>query len=475
LKIQQLIPYKFSFFLGIPVLIFLTLQLLGFDGLYGQDSYEYLRYTKAIQQYIISGIHPGTFYWPVLYPFTGSLLGFGNSALGLHFLACISITISAIYLFKTLQLLYPKNTNTNFYYIFTFGLLSPYFLKSGLVVMSEMMATMCIVLMFYHFLKSYHRQTSFILVFFFATCALMTRYATLVITFPVILTSLYFIFKKRIFKDLIIGGILSSLVCIPFIILQWDNLFGGTSNYFLNSWSPEYYLKSNYITVDGIQSYRFPNLIFVLYVFIHPGFIFIGLLLAFFTTIKNKISFSFSQNIFAISIGFYLLFLAGIPFQNIRVLGLIFPIVLLFFYPAFIEFIQLKWLQKYITAITITTIIVQLVFFGGTFKNVYKRTLFEKEMCATITPYQGNTLYGFDYDIAIKGRGLIFDFKNMYEILYDDFKINDLVLFNPTKLAKQWKGKNPIKNWNRIEQSYQLKVLEKFKDGWYLYQITSKK
>lgn len=466
-----------SYFLGVPILFFLATQLIGFDGLYGQDSYEYLRYANAIQNYITEGKHPGPFYWPVLYPLLGSLFGllFGNIATGMQLVTCLSFGIGCLYVFKILQLLYPKKNLLNLTYVSLFGLLSPYFLKAGLVVMSDVTASMFVILMFYHFLNSYYKKTSLTLVFFFATCALMTRYATLMITIPVILSSIYFVFKEKGFKNFLIGTIISIAVCIPFIILQWDNIFEGTSNYFLNSWSLTYFLKSNYITIDGIQSYRYPNLIFVLYVFIHPGFIFIGFILACFAIKKRNMLFSFSQNIFAISIGIYLLFLAGIPFQNIRVLGLIFPITLLFLYPAYIEFIQLNWLQKYISTITIATIIIQLVFFVGTFKNVYHRTLFEKEICATIAPYQGNTLYGFDYDIAIKGRGLDFCFKNMYKTLYNDFKINDLVLFNPSQLTKQWKGKKPIENWNRIEQSYQLNVLEKFKDGWNLYQINSKK
>ena len=92
-----------------------------------------------------------------------------------------------------------------------------------------------------------------------------------------------------------------------------------------------------------------------------------------------------------------------------------------------------------------------------------------------MTPYQGSTLYGFDYDVALEGRGLDFIYKNMYDEFYDDFKVNDLVLFKPPIVAKQWEGKNPMKNWNRLEQSYQLDIIKTFDDGWNLYQIIAKK
>ena len=129
--------------------------------------------------------------------------------------------------------------------------------------------------------------------------------------------------------------------------------------------------------------------------------------------------------------------------------------------------------SKYTSFLAIVAILAQLGFWAYTFKNVYKRTLLEKEICQVLVPYEGRTLYGFDYDVAVEGRGLNFTYKNMYDAFYDDFKTNDLVLFNPIKVAKQWEGKNPMKNWHRIEQSYQLRVLKSFDDGWNLYQITT--
>jgi hypothetical protein len=52
----------------IPFLLMLILRIVGFDGLYGQDSYEYLRYATAIHYYRPDGSHPGIYFWPVLFP-----------------------------------------------------------------------------------------------------------------------------------------------------------------------------------------------------------------------------------------------------------------------------------------------------------------------------------------------------------------------------------------------------------------------
>ncbi|MBQ4821773.1 glycosyltransferase family 39 protein [Aquimarina sp. MMG016] len=476
MKILYLITHKYSPYLGIPLIFLLVLKFIGFDGLYGQDSYEYLRYSKAIQIYLEGGQHPGSFYWPVLYPFLGSLFGyvFGNIAFGLHFLTVISFSISLIYLYKTIQLLYPEKSSSVFYYVLIFGLFSPYFLKSGLVVMSDILASMFVMLTYYYFFKSYQKKNSFASVFIFATCALMTRYATLVITLPVILYITYLVIKRQNFTDIFIGVFFSILICIPFIILQNDNLYEGTSNYFLNSWSFATYFSSSYETVDGLQTYRFPNLIFVLYILTHPGFIFIGILLIVFTLKTSINGFSHLQKVVLIPIIMYLAFLAGIPFQNIRILGLLFPLVLLFFYPAFIELTSIKLITQYKQVLGRTCIIIQLLMWSYTFNNVFKRTLFEKQLANSMSFYQGNTLYGFDFDVSLQGRGLDFKYQNMYNDLYVDYKENELVLFNPTLFTKQWEGENPMKNWEYIKQFYNLKTLENFDNGWSLYQIKEK-
>lgn len=60
----------------ILVLFILIHLILDFDGLYGQDSYEYLRYTKALHFYFKTGIPPGDYFWPLFYPIIGSIFSF---------------------------------------------------------------------------------------------------------------------------------------------------------------------------------------------------------------------------------------------------------------------------------------------------------------------------------------------------------------------------------------------------------------
>ena len=72
----------FKYLAGIPLWIVLPVLLLignllaGFNGLYGQDSFEYLRYSRALHHYLSAGVLPGPFHWPLFYPLSGALLSF---------------------------------------------------------------------------------------------------------------------------------------------------------------------------------------------------------------------------------------------------------------------------------------------------------------------------------------------------------------------------------------------------------------
>lgn len=450
----------------------LTLRVFGFDGLYGQDAYEYLRYSNSITRYLTDGAHPGSFFWPVLYPTLGSLIGFvfGGSINALQLISVSSFSLSCIYTLKSIKVLYPNSKNS-FLYILVFGLFSPFLLKMGMIVMSDALAMLFVVMSFYFFFKSYTKDTSLVPIFVFATCALMTRYASVIITFPILMYSLYLVYKRRALTSFGFALLLSCTMSIPFIIFQWDVWFSATSNYFLNEWSVTHFIKSSFATQDGFTSYMLPNLIYTFYVFFHPGFIFIGGILTIIILKDYKSLFIFHQKLLLFCSAVYILFLAGIPFQNPRILGLVFPLILVILFPAFEKFWQYRFIKQFLVLTTIISIGLQLIFFSLTFKPIFKRNIIEKELTAMVKPYQGNTLYSFDVDLAIKGRGLDFQFKNMYLEKYTSFQKNDLILFDSNRYKTQWKDKTPMQNWEFIKENYTLKTIESHPDGWTLHQI----
>ena len=104
-----------------------------------------------------------------------------------------------------------------------------------------------------------------------------------------------------------------------------------------------------------------------------------------------------------------------------------------------------------------------------------ERNYLERYITSKLKSHQNRRLYSFDIDIALQGRGLVFDYKNLWKEEYKVFPDKTLVLFHPTKFKKQWKGKKPIINWDNLITNYNLKVIQNLPEGWVLYEVISKK
>ena len=91
----------YSWYIVLPILVLLTARVFfRIDGLYGQDAYEYLRFTKSITEFWHGGVHPYDFFWPIVYPFIGSIFTFvfQDDALSLQLVSIFSLTGCLIYL-----------------------------------------------------------------------------------------------------------------------------------------------------------------------------------------------------------------------------------------------------------------------------------------------------------------------------------------------------------------------------------------
>ena len=164
--------------------------------------------------------------------------------------------------------------------------------------------------------------------------------------------------------------------------------------------------------------------------------------------------------------------LKGIHYKNFYTL---FPLVIVFLFRGFYEITKLNVIHSFRNTLAYLCILVQITLCIYAFKTIFKRTFFEKNLVTKLHPYQGKKLYCFEYTNALKYRGLNFEYRSLFSNLYDDFKESDLVFFNPEGLVKQWEGKKPMNNWNRVNSQYHLHVLESFDGGWKLYQVTNNK
>ena len=462
--------------MGIPILLLLIIRSIGFDGLYGQDAYEYLRYTRALSSFMQEGISPRDYFWPIYYPLLGAILTYitSNTTLILQLISILSMGVATIYVYNIILLIYTKKRDA-FIYAFIFFLCSPMVFKMGLLVMSDMLAMVFIVLCFYHSLNYIrdHFLKSLYLGFIFGVCAIMTRYASFVLLLPLALYIFYILITRRrhLFHCIFLVVLLSILIS-PHLYIKGHNSFSFIEHNALSKWSVLNFFKNSFITDQGYTAYRFPNIIYAFSNLFHPRYFIIGsILLPIFLLKKVYVK---SQFILIVSIIFYSFFIAGIDTQNPRFLLLSFPLILIVIFPAFVfllEKISSKKI-KYISASLL--IILQLVISIKGMNPILERNTLEKQVAKQIESYQKNTLYSFDIDIAMQGRDLDFNYKNLWIEAYQEFEEQALVLFHPTKFNKQWEDKNPMLNWHKIQKKYQLKILEECYGGWKLYQIHSK-
>jgi hypothetical protein len=240
----------------------------------------------------------------------------------------------------------------------------------------------------------------------------------------------------------------------------------------LTKWSFNNFFSHSFITRQGYVNYRFPNIIYVFSYLYHPRYFIFGialLVVLFWKRKQLKL-----KLIVAVSLLLYSLFLAGIDTQNPRFLLLIFPLALLFLFPAF-DFLYQKmapYQGKYIVLMAL--FLFQITLSVKSMEVIWKRNFLERAMAQQLKDYESATLYSFDIDIAMKGRGLDFNYKNLWEKTYETFETGALLLFHPTKFEKQWKDKNPMINWKQLQENYDLQILEIGVDGWMLYRLNTK-
>lgn len=460
--------------LGFPMVLWVVFYfVLDFDGLYGQDAYEYLRYTNALHDFVLSGKNPGDYFWPLYYPIFGAAFSFitQNTALSLLLVSVFSLSLSAFYLHKIIQALFPE-TKYPILYVILFYILSPYVLKHGMLVMSDMLATCFVVVTLYHFIifKQRYIIKHFYFLTFFSVLAVMTRYATAILILPFIgLATIQFLKQKKHLVHYVLLTFTIALLLAPHFLVRHANYTGFLSHQWLQDWSLINFTKSDFTTVDGLSFNALPNIFYAFSNVFHPRYVFLGLFFIPFLFLKKQ-GFKHRQTI-GISIILYTLFLAGIPFQNNRFLLLSFPLIIIYFYPVFTHLISFKFIRKTLFVGLFFTITIQGFLVNRAFKHVIERNRLEKDIVEILKPYQKQRLYSFDMDIAIKGRSLNFDYRNLWKKAYTDYQAGDLLLFHPTKFEKQWQGKNPMLNWDYINTYHQLKVIKACPEGWNLYKI----
>ncbi len=476
--VNRLSEYKLYWLLFALIICFTFIT--DFNGLYGQDSYEYLRFTNALIEFAKHGIDPGKSYWPVMYQFFGAILSIVfKTEFGLQLVSIISLLLSGVYLEKILKALYKNEAQIARWFVFVFFLFSPYPLRSSITIMSDSLCLFFITASSYYFIKYAEEKRDKIFVAFIvcATAAICTRYVALVVIVIPAIFVMYYFAKRFNFKVYMLAGVGIVLVLMPYILIHKDTPLDFLHHELLQGWSFKNIFMSNFDTADGHASHTFPNIAYCLFNLVHPAFCFAGILFLIvgIKSIRNK-SDSSVQWIFVASLLLYALFLAGIPFQNLRFLILSFPFVLILFFPAFSKIYHFlkKAKPMLIIPILILCLVIQSGLFARVFIPFYHDNKTEKKISNEVIKQAPATLYTFSIDAAVRYYGFKGKIVNMWEVKLDTLPITiekAQVLFNQKQFKDVWMNKNPMLNWEYLKTKYQLIKVEDLPDDWELYSI----
>ena len=468
-------------FLGLIIFLSLSVSIIGFNGLYGQDGHDYLHFSRSIKNFINSGIPISHYLHPFAFPFLGYLLTFicFNDIFAMQLVSILSLAFLFIYLRRLIILTHNSQKHLNIYLI-SFLIFSPYVLRFGILIMSDMLCTVLCTAAFYHSIKYSKTKIpqDLILTIIFSTIAFQTRYAAWVILlFPAyLLIKTILINKKYIY--LLFSLLMIGIFFLPEYLLRHRLLIFDLDNpdpeqsYHLNTsaWSVLNFFKRDFINSDGESHYLLPNILCSFINLIHPAYLFCGIIFLFFFR-KQDISSKPETKLTFASIIIYLLFLSGLTYQISRYPLLTFPFVLLLFYPAF-----LRIMEKYFTSsgkrmiLFSFVVILQLSFFIYSIRIIYQLNQTELKVANVLQKYKGKTIYTCSIDIALQTyipNKLI----NLYYNNISTPEANSLLLYNQKEFTDHWGTYHPDKTYQQLSKENNLVKIESLPNDWELYEI----
>lgn len=457
--------------------ILLLLPLLGliivrfffdFNGLYGQDAHRYFQFVGELEAYLNDGKSLGEFHWPIFYPLSGLCLKWiiGCKAdLALQIVSSLSLGVSGFFLHKILA---GKSARA---WVFTliFFIICPQLLVGSVINMSDMYSMMWVTLCWYswfRFRQNGHGRWGFWMTLFGAFATISRYPAFLLVMLPLIHTFVNLL-KEKDLKALLMP-VIFMVGLLPELLLH-PTFQSVSGSYQLNHWSLVNWFKSYFETNDGVQNYRFINLVYVTYPFWHPAYFLAGIGLMIIAWLR--FGFAKIHWVIPMSILVYLLFIGGIEFQNRRFFILVFPLLMIMFYQTGFYLALKSISRKALITMASLLVVVQLGISAYYLKPYLEINQFERQLAENLQAYQGKKLYAFYWDLALQSYNLQFEYFNLWQEPIDKVKSGDLVLFNPDDLEQQWQGTTVMENWQKLSREEELLLIEKWENGWQLYEV----
>lgn len=453
-----------------------------FNGFFGQDSYEYLRITRSLNAFYTTGTEPAYTVYPIMYPIVCSIVNIfiPDTMVAMQLVSIISLVAATIFMVKILKR-WSDVTAAIHLYVLLFFVVSPYLLRFSIIAMSDMFCiAMWLASLFYSLkFESGKKMRHLLLATLFAGIAVITRYpAAVMLLLPVWICTKTIISTKKYYYLLLV--LMVALICtIPDLVIRQRFIFWNIGNhepafsydFFANQFSINNLFQRNFYNIDGHQHYDTPNIIFGLFQFFHPAFIFCGLVFLLLLFKKhNRHSYTIPIIIVVL---LYTLFIGCNPYQNNRYLMFALPAVLLVYYLPFSRLIMRFNIKGTIAYLAVLIVfIIQILLFTIGFRATVQMNKSEAVIAKYVHQLPVLPVYTLGIDGALSAYNPEIEIINLYNTtLTENNTVQGYILYNNIDFPKQFAGLLPETNFQFLKSRNRLRQIENFTDGWVLYQI----
>jgi 4-amino-4-deoxy-L-arabinose transferase-like glycosyltransferase len=469
----------------LPTLLFLIALALrlywarDFDGLYGQDAFAYYNFAISLRQSLLSFQSPEAFFWPLGYPIllTGAFAIGGTSAITGQMLNIVLGALLAPLLYALAHEMSLGHSGA-----FLAGLLMAFCgqaIQSSIVLMSDIPALFWAVLSAY-FLFVYMRkeQGAWLTVTFLCLAlAIITRWIYLALV-PVWGLVLLYHWREIRWRLSFIAAIAMLLTLLPQTINSMTNPYPVLNHEWVVSWSPSHFWQKDFVNGDGTFYYESINTVFYTAPFYKPYYLseaFLSLIaLGFCRLIYQR---NIKVLLFLAGWGLIpLVFLMGIPYQNIRFGLILIPVALV------LLGIGADWLlawQSYWQFRLVINLILGLIIGYGLSQTLIvshpmiSQFVERQQKDAETVAWAKNMLpansivYTFNLTLRLKQA----DDLTVYDLFNESLETldakwlrgqNDYLLINVWEIENQWEGRTPYTAFHWLYDTRGLLVLGRF-------------
>lgn len=443
----------------------------GYHGLLGADAHEYLRTARQWTHLAHGGPRPVMAEHAMGYPLLGALIGgpFHMEPAALRLLTGLSWVLLISSVRSILSLHSTAATDAGPYALLAVGA-APFVMRYAHTVMSDVPAMAAVLASTAATLRwNARRRWRYIaLAVLAAVLALCIRTACAPLLLVLALSWPRGLPAGRRAWPWALAGIIALFGAIA-IAAGTDLPALGTP---LQEWSVRHMPAREHRSDDGILRYALPNLLYVAGVIVHPGLLPMGLLLLPFVR-RSDIGLPAVRLSLAM-LAAYLLLLAGLPFQNDRVLCAGQPFAAIALFPAWQR--ALGWLRargvRRGVAIGVCAS-VQMLLFARAMAPFVRQAHVEHDVAMHVRDLRPGMVYTHGMGGPLMEQVPGVPVQELWYGVLPRFAPGSLVVVQPASLQAQWSGLPPATNWSTA-LAQGARVLWRGPDGWVVAQVPGK-